>query len=76
MSRTVSFASILYLRKPDYPIGVEFMKFNGANGNSILINFKIGRFLKLNFDVAVLKYTGGYDILGLFQFRYNHFPRN
>jgi hypothetical protein len=76
MSRTVPFASILYLRKPDYPIGVEFMKFNGANGNPILINFKIGRFLKLNFDVAVLKYTGGYDILGLFQFRYNHFPRN
>ena len=28
-----------------------------------------------NFDLAVLKYQGGYDVLGLFQFRYNHFPK-
>ena len=75
ISRTVPFASIFYLIKPDYPIGFEVMKFNGAARKPILINFKIGRFLKMNFDIAFLKYQGGYDVLGLFQFRYNHFPK-
>ena len=31
--------------------------------------------IKLNFDIAYLKYQGGYDVLGVLQFRYNHFPR-
>ncbi len=75
ISRTVPFASVFYLHKPDYPIGVEIMKFNGAARSPVLINFKLGRFLKLNFDLALLKYQGGYDILGFFQFRYNHFPK-
>ncbi len=74
-SRTVPFASVFYLLKPDFPIGVEIMKFNGAARSPILINFKVGRFLKLNFDLALLKYQGGYDLLGVFQFRYNHFPK-
>ncbi len=75
ISRTVPFASAFYLIKPDYPIGVEVMKFNGAARKPMLINFKIGRFLKMNFDLALLKYQGGYDLLGFFQFRYNHFPK-
>ncbi len=75
VSRTVPFASAFYLIKPDYPIGVEVMKFNGAARSPMLINFKLGRFLKLNFDLALLKYQGGYDLLGFFQFRYNHFPK-
>ncbi|MEK7389507.1 MAG: hypothetical protein AAB036_07400 [Elusimicrobiota bacterium] len=75
-SRTVPFISTFYLLKPDYPIGFEIMKFNGAARKPYLINLKIGRFLKMNFDLAVLKYQGGYDVLGLFQFRYNHFPKN
>jgi hypothetical protein len=75
ISRTVPFASVFYLIKPDYPIGLEIMKFDGAARKPMLINLKIGRFLKLNFDLAVLKYQGGYDVLGLFQFRYNHFPK-
>lgn len=73
-SRTVPFGSVFYMIKPDYPVGVEVMKFNGAYSNPMLIDFKLGRFLHLNFDLALLKYTGGYDLLGLFQFRYNHFP--
>lgn len=73
-SRTVPFGSMLYLYKPDFPIGVEFMKFNGAPLNPYLVNFKLGRILKLNFDLAVIKFQGGYDLLGVFQFRYNHFP--
>lgn len=75
VSRTVPFASAFYLIKPDYPVGVEVMKFNGAARSPVLINFKLGRFLKLNFDLALLKYRGGYDLLGFFQFRYNHFPK-
>jgi hypothetical protein len=75
-SRTIPFFSTFYLLKPDYPIGFEVMKFNGAARKPYLINLKLGRFLKLNFDLAVLKYDGGYDVLGLFQFRYNHFPKN
>ncbi|MDX6770392.1 MAG: hypothetical protein SF051_12730 [Elusimicrobiota bacterium] len=75
-SRTVPFGSAFYLLKPDFPIGVEFMKFNGAPLNPYLINFKLGRFLKLNFDLALIKFQGGYDLLGVFQFRYNHFPKN
>ncbi|MDE2491683.1 MAG: hypothetical protein KGM24_12625 [Elusimicrobia bacterium] len=74
-SRTMPFASVFYLVKPDYPIGAEIIKFNGAYGDPYLINFKLGRFLHLNFDVALLKFTGGYDALGLFQFRFNEFPR-
>jgi hypothetical protein len=35
---------------------------------------KLGRFLHLNFDLAYLKFDGGYELLGLFQFRYNQFP--
>lgn len=73
-SRTVPFGSVLYLYKPDFPIGVEFMKFNGAPLDPYLVNFKLGRFLKLNFDLALIKFKGGYDLLGVFQFRYNHFP--
>ncbi|MDE2141074.1 MAG: hypothetical protein KGJ84_01510 [Elusimicrobia bacterium] len=75
-SRSVPFGSVFYLLKPDYPIGVEFMKFNGSPANPMLINFKLGRFLHLNFDLGLLKFTGGYDLLGLFQFRFNQFPRN
>ncbi len=74
-SRTVPYMSLLYLPKPEYPLGVEMMKFNGAALNPILFNFKIGYFLKLNFDISYLKYDGGYDVLGTLQFRYNHFPR-
>ncbi|MFI5347260.1 MAG: hypothetical protein ACHQ51_12880 [Elusimicrobiota bacterium] len=74
IGKTVPFASMFYMVKPDYPVGFEIMKFDGAYENPILIDMKIGRLLKLNFDVAVLKFQGGYDVLGLFQFRYNQYP--
>jgi hypothetical protein len=73
-TRTVPFVSAFYLLKPDYPIGFEIMKFNGAAGNPMLINMKIGRLLKLNFDLGLLTFSGGYDLLGLVQFRFNQFP--
>lgn len=73
-SRTVPFGSAFYMVKPDYPIGFEVMKFDGAYSNPWLFDFKLGRLLHLNFDLAYLKFDGGYDLLGLFQFRYNQFP--
>lgn len=74
-SRTIPFASLLYLPKPEYPMGVEYMKFNGAALNPWMLNFKVGYFLKLNFDIAFLKFDGGYDLIGMLQFRFNQFPR-
>jgi hypothetical protein len=73
-TRTVPFASAFYLLKPDYPVGFEIMKFPGAAGNPTLINAKIGRLLKLNFDLGLITFQGGYDLLGLIQFRFNQFP--
>jgi hypothetical protein len=73
-SQTVPFASLMFLPKPSQPLGIEIMKFNGAPLNPVLINFKVGYFLKLNFDLGLIKYQGGYDLLGVLQFRYNYYP--
>lgn len=75
-SRSVPFGSVFYLLKPDFPVGFEVMKFNGSPANPWMVNFKLGRLLHLNFDLALLKFQGGYDLLGLFQFRFNQFPKN
>ncbi|HVE11987.1 MAG TPA: hypothetical protein VNI01_01215 [Elusimicrobiota bacterium] len=74
-SKSTLFGSLMILPKPQYPLAVEFMKPNGMPLNPILLNFKLGYFLHLNFDVSYLKFQGGWDALGQFQFRYNHFPR-
>lgn len=74
-SRSTLFGSVMYLHKPHLPLAVEFIKPNGMFLSPYLINLKIGTFLKLNFDLAYLKFNGGWDLLGLFQFRYTYFPR-
>jgi hypothetical protein len=73
-SRTMPFANILLLPKPQYPLAIEWVKYDGAPLHPILINLKIGYFLHTNFDVGILKFDGGYDVLGYLQFRYNQFP--
>ncbi|MBI4423243.1 MAG: hypothetical protein HY554_05930 [Elusimicrobia bacterium] len=73
-SKSILFASLLTLPKPAYPLAVEILKPNGMALQPYLLNFKLGYFLKLNFDVAYLKFNGGWDLLGMFQFRYNYFP--
>ena len=73
-SKSVFFASLVTYPKPAYPLGIELFKPNGMAMNPWLINFKLGYFLHLNFDVAYLKFQGGYDVLGNFQFRFNYFP--
>lgn len=74
-SKSLLFGSLLYMAKPKYPLGIEFMKPQGAPRNPILINFKLGYFLHLNFDVAYLRFDGGWDLLGNFQVRWTYFPR-
>jgi hypothetical protein len=74
-SRTMPFLSVFGTPKGTQQFGVEFIKFNGAALNPWMLNFKIGYFLKMNFDIAYLRFQGGYDVLGLLQFRFNQFPR-
>lgn len=74
-SDSVVFGSLMFLPKPQFPLAVEVLKPNGMALNPILFNFKIGYFLKLNFDIAYLRFNGGWDLMGMFQFRYTHFPR-
>ncbi|TPW16996.1 MAG: hypothetical protein FD126_3750, partial [Elusimicrobia bacterium] len=69
------FGSILFLPKPSYPLAVEVIRPNGMPLKPILFNFKLGYFLKLNFDLSYLRFQGGWDLLGQFSFRYTHFPR-
>lgn len=69
------FASVLFLPKPSYPLAVEVIRPNGMPLKPILFNFKLGYFLKLNFDLSYLRFQGGWDLLGQFSFRYTHFPR-
>ncbi len=73
-SRTMPFASVLIIPKPQYPLGIEWVKFDGALLHPFMVNFKMGYFLHLNFDIGFLKFDGGYDILGLIAFRTNLFP--
>ena len=74
-SKDLVFASLLLLPTPTQPLAVEFVKPNGMALSPWLINFKLGYFLKLNFDISYLRFNGGWDMLGTFQFRYTHFPR-
>ena len=69
------FGGFLWLPKKDSPIGVEFMIPQGAPLSPKLINFHLGTLLKLNFEVSYLSFKGGWDLLGMFQLRYNYLPR-
>jgi hypothetical protein len=74
-SPSAVFASILWLPRPDRPIGLEIIMPQGAPMHPKLINMHFGTLLHLNFELAYLSYDGGWDALGMFQFRYNYFPR-
>ncbi|MBI5244449.1 MAG: hypothetical protein HY922_12355 [Elusimicrobia bacterium] len=74
-SKSTLFASLLMLPNPDYPLAVEFLKPNGMPLDPWMLNFKLGHFLKLNFDLSFLKFNGGWDLLGTFVFRYTQFPK-
>lgn len=69
------FGGIMWLPKPNSPISVEYMIPQGAQMSPKLINLHLGTLLKLNFEISYLKFDGGWDLLGMFQFRYNYWPR-
>ncbi|MCX5785812.1 MAG: hypothetical protein NTX59_08980 [Elusimicrobia bacterium] len=69
------FGGFMWLPKTDSTIGAEFIIPQGAPQSPKLINFHLGTLLKLNFEVSYLSFKGGWDLLGMFQFRYNYFPR-
>ena len=69
------FGGFMWLPKKDSAIGAEFIVPQGAPQNPKLINFHLGTLLKLNFEISYLSFKGGWDLLGMFQFRYNYFPR-
>lgn len=68
------FGGMMWLPKPDSPISVEFMIPQGAPMSPKLVNLHLGTLLKLNFEISYLKFRGGWDLLGVFQFRYNYWP--
>ncbi|MBO4555546.1 MAG: hypothetical protein J5706_02215, partial [Elusimicrobiales bacterium] len=68
------FGGMMWLPKPDSPISVEFMVPQGAPMSPKLVNLHLGSLLKLNFEISYLKFKGGWDMLGIFQFRYNYCP--
>jgi len=69
------FGGLMWLPKPDSPIGVEVMVPQGAPMAPKLFNFHLGTLLKLNFEISYLTFKGGWDALGMFQFRYGYFPK-
>jgi len=74
-SRSVLFGGLIWMVKPKYPIGIEFIIPQGAPKNPKLINLHLGSLLHMNFEISLLTFQGGYDVLGMFQFRYNFFPK-
>jgi len=69
------FGGVMWLPKLDSPIGVEFMVPQGAPHSPKLINLHLGTLLKLNFELSYLTFKGGWDLMGMFQFRYNYLPK-
>jgi hypothetical protein len=69
------FGGFMWLPKKDSPIGLEFMLPQGAPQSPKLFNLHLGTLLKLNFELSYLTFKGGWDLMGMFQFRYNYLPK-
>ncbi|MCK5583300.1 MAG: hypothetical protein KAI33_05895 [Elusimicrobiales bacterium] len=70
------FAGLAWMPKPGGSyIGIEMIVPQGATQNPKLFNLHLGTLLKLNFEISYLTFDGGYDLMGMFQFRYSYFPR-
>ncbi|MDO8806097.1 MAG: hypothetical protein Q7R35_16905 [Elusimicrobiota bacterium] len=69
------FGGLMWLPKRDSFIGLEIMVPQGAPQKPKLFNLHLGTLLKLNFEISYLTFKGGWDLLGMFQFRYNYLPK-
>ncbi|MFA6583956.1 MAG: hypothetical protein WCS77_06630 [Elusimicrobiaceae bacterium] len=74
-SRSLLYGGMLFMLTPSFPVGFEVIIPQGAAMNPKLVNFHLGSLLKMNFEVAVLNFEGGWDALGMIQFRYTFFPK-
>ncbi len=69
------FGGVMWLPKPDSPLALEVMIPQGAPQSPKLFNLHLGTLLKLNFELSYLTFKGGWDLMGMFQFRYNYLPK-
>ncbi|HCC47323.1 MAG TPA: hypothetical protein DEQ38_04290 [Elusimicrobia bacterium] len=69
------FAGLIWLPRTNSPIGLEVMIPQGAPQSPKLFNLHLGTLLKLNFELSYLTFKGGWDLMGMFQFRYNYLPK-
>ncbi|MDA8243960.1 MAG: hypothetical protein M0025_07565 [Elusimicrobia bacterium] len=69
------FGGLMWMPRKDSPIGLEFMIPQGAPQSPRLFNLHLGTLLHLNFELSYLTFKGGWDLLGMFQFRYNYLPK-
>ncbi len=69
------FGGFYWLAAKESPIGLEIMVPQGAPQSPKLFNLHLGTLLKLNFELSYLTFRGGWDLLGMFQFRYNYLPK-
>lgn len=74
-SNPALFGGMTWMLRKDYPVGFEVIIPQGAPMRPKLFNFQLGTLLKFNFQVSYLTYDGGWDLLGMFQFRYSHYPK-
>lgn len=74
-SEGMLFGGFIFQPKPSSTYSVEIIKPQGMVLNPTLVNLNLGSLLKLNFQLSLLTFHGGYDILGMIQFRYSQYPK-
>lgn len=74
-SRSIMYGGMLFLITPSFPMGFEIIVPQGAALNPKLVNLHLGSLLKMNFELSYLSFDGGWDALGMIQFRYTFFPK-
>lgn len=70
------YGGFIWLFKEKSPIAMEIIiPQEHSPLNPKLINLQLGTLLKLNFQISYLTYKGGWEYLGMFNFRYSYFPK-
>lgn len=75
ISQTAFYTGFIWLFREKNPIELEIIIPQGGPLSPKLMNLQLGTLLKLNFQISYLTYKGGWEYLGLFNFRYSYFPR-
>lgn len=75
IAKTAFYGGFIWMLREKNPIELEIIVPEGGPLSPKLINLQLGTLLKLNFQISYLTYKGGWEYLGLFNFRYSYFPR-